>query len=386
MDYQQSDFEREPPVEAEVGFENGFAAIATDETCRGHTPAANEATPDEPSRPDEPAPVNDAPPVDDARFGSIIGGSAPMQRVFDMIERVAPTDVTVLVIGESGSGKELVAQSIHERSNRARGPFVAINCGAIPATLIEAELFGYEKGSFTGASRAHAGVFERAKGGSLFLDEITEMPIEMQTRLLRVLETQRFTRVGGTQDVVTDLRVIAATNRDPFRAVKEGKLREDVLYRLAVFPIHVPALRDRAEDVLRLAEHFLAERNRAAGTSKRLSAQARAHLQHHPWPGNVRELKNAVERAFILADDDLDLVPLGTSAAPSPGAFDATGAAAIHVPVGARLDQAERSLIEATLLHYQGNKRRAAQVLGCSLKTLYNKLKGYAREPVWAES
>jgi DNA-binding NtrC family response regulator len=321
---------------------------------------------------------------DDGRFGAIIGSSAPMRRVFDMIDRVAPTDVTVLIIGESGSGKELVAQSVHERSTRIAGPFVAINCGAIPATLIEAELFGYEKGSFTGASRAHAGVFERARGGTLFLDEITEMPIEMQTRLLRVLETQRFCRVGGTQDVVTDIRVVAATNRDPFRAVKDGKLREDVLYRLAVFPIQVPPLRDRGEDVLMLAEHFLHERNAAAGTQKFLSPQALAHLQHHPWPGNVRELKNAVERAFILADHDLDLVPLG--AASGTGSFGATSAAAIHVPVGARLDQAERSLIEATLQHYQGNKRRAAQVLGCSLKTLYNKLKGYAREPVWAEN
>jgi DNA-binding NtrC family response regulator len=317
------------------------------------------------------------------RFGAIIGASAPMRRVYDMIERVAPTDVTVLIIGESGSGKELVAQSIHERSVRANGPFVAINCGAIPATLIEAELFGYEKGSFTGASRAHAGVFERARGGTLFLDEITEMPIEMQTRLLRVLETQRFCRVGGTQDVVTDIRVVAATNRDPFRAVTDGKLREDVLYRLAVFPIQVPPLRERGEDVPRLAEFFLAERNLAAGTQKRLSPQALLHLQQHPWPGNVRELKNAVERAFILADDELDLVPLGSSAGVGLGA---TSAAAIHVPVGARLDQAERSLIEATLQHYHGNKRRAAQVLGCSLKTLYNKLKGYAREPVWAES
>jgi DNA-binding NtrC family response regulator len=319
------------------------------------------------------------------RFGAIIGRSAPMARVFDMIERVAPTDVTVLIIGESGSGKELVAQSIHERSARANGPFVAINCGAIPSTLIEAELFGYEKGSFTGASRAHAGVFERSKGGTLFLDEITEMPIEMQTRLLRVLETQRFCRVGGTQDVVTDIRVVAATNRDPFRAVKDGKLREDVLYRLAVFPIQVPPLRDRGEDVVRLARNFLAERNAAAGTEKWLSQQALAHLQQHPWPGNVRELKNAVERAFILADDELDLVPLGGAAGPA-GVIGATGAASIHVPVGARLDQAERSLIEATLQHYHGNKRRAAQVLGCSLKTLYNKLKGYAREPLWAES
>jgi transcriptional regulator with PAS, ATPase and Fis domain len=318
------------------------------------------------------------------RFGAIIGGSAPMRRVFDMIERVAPTDVTVLIVGESGSGKELVAQSIHERSTRANGPVVAINCGAIPATLIEAELFGYEKGSFTGASRAHAGVFERAKAGTLFLDEITEMPIEMQTRLLRVLETQRFCRVGGTLDVVTDIRVVAATNRDPFRAVKDGKLREDVLYRLAVFPIQVPPLRERGEDVVQLAESFLAERNAAAGMHKRLSAQALAQLRQHPWPGNVRELKNAVERAFILADEDLELVPLAGAA--GAAAIRATGAASIHVPVGARLDQAERSLIEATLQHYHGNKRRAAQVLGCSLKTLYNKLKGYAREPAWAES
>ncbi|MFO0335888.1 MAG: sigma-54 interaction domain-containing protein [Pseudomonadota bacterium] len=316
------------------------------------------------------------------RFGALIGRAPTMQRVYRMIERVAPTDVTVLIIGDSGCGKELVAHEIHGRSLRTGAPFVAINCGAIPATLIEAELFGYEKGSFTGASRAHAGVFERAKCGTLVLDEITEMPVEMQTRLLRVLETQRFARVGGTTELQTDIRVVAATNRDPFRAVRDGRLREDVLYRLAVFPIHVPALRERGDDVVLLAENFLAERNAACGTAKRLSEQALAHLHQHPWPGNVRELKNAVERAYILADDELDLVPLDGA----HGAVGATGAAAIQVPVGARLDQAERSLIEATLQHYQGNKRRAAQVLGCSLKTLYNKLKGYAREPAWAES
>jgi DNA-binding NtrC family response regulator len=178
--------------------------------------------------------------------------------------------------------------------------------------------------------------------------------------------------------------VVAATNRDPFRAVKDGKLREDVLYRLAVFPIQVPPLRERGADVVQLAESFLAERNAAAGMHKRLSAQALAQLRQHPWPGNVRELKNAVERAFILADEDLELVPLAGAA--GAAAIRATVSASIHVPVGARLDQAERSLIEATLQHYHGNKRRAAQVLGCSLKTLYNKLKGYAREPAWAES
>src|SRR5690606_16274900 len=196
-------------------------------------------------------------------------------------------------------------------SPRASGPLVAINCGSIPASLIEAELFGYEKGSFTGASRSHAGVFERADGGTLLLDEVTEMPLEMQTRLLRVLETGRFYRVGGTQEVATDIRVIAATNRDMQAALRDRQLREDVMYRLAVFPLHIPPLRDRGDDVVLLAQHFLAKLNREADTQKHFSDASLLTLTQYDWPGNVRELKNAVERAFILSDDLLTLTPSG---------------------------------------------------------------------------
>ena len=199
-------------------------------------------------------------------LGNLLGRSAAMKQVFALIQRVAPTEATVMIMGESGVGKELVAECIHMLSHRAQGPLVAINCGSIPASLIEAELFGYEKGSFTGASRSHAGVFERATGGTLFLDEVTEMPLDMQTRLLRVLETGRFYRVGGTQEIKTDIRVIAATNRNVTEAVANRQLREDLMYRLAVFPLHIPPLRERAGDVPLLAEHFLALLNRTNGT------------------------------------------------------------------------------------------------------------------------
>src|SRR6204780_5818228 len=238
------------------------------------------------------------------------GISPAMQEVFRLIERVGPTEASVLLTGESGSGKELAAKSIHDASARRDGPFIAINCGAIPAGLIEAELFGYEKGSFAGAMRAHAGVFERAQGGTLLLDEVTEMPLDMQTRLLRVLETRKFYRVGANTELTSDFRVIAATNRCPLSAVQAGQLREDLLYRLAVFPIDMPPLRNRGEDVELLANHFLSELNAQAVTQKRLSAHARMTLKQHSWPGNVRELKNCIERAFILGDTVLELAPL----------------------------------------------------------------------------
>jgi DNA-binding NtrC family response regulator len=309
----------------------------------------------------------------------VLGESAAMHEVFRLIERVGPTEASVLLTGESGSGKELAAQSIHDRSLRRGGPFIAINCGAIPAGLIEAELFGYEKGSFTGAVRGHAGVFERANGGTLLLDEVTEMPLDMQTRLLRVLETRKFYRVGASVEQSTDVRVIAATNRCPLQAVQSGQLREDLLYRLAVFPIDLPPLRSRGNDVDLLAEHFLAELNAQAGTQKRFSALARMTLRQHSWPGNVRELKNCVERAFILADQLLELAPLIQSSATYKGADPASDRERLDIRVGSRIYDMERSLIEATLDYFQGNKRRAADALGCSLKTLYNKLNGYSQ-------
>jgi two-component system, NtrC family, response regulator HydG len=312
-------------------------------------------------------------------LGNLLGRSLAMKQVFALIQRVAPTEATVMIMGESGSGKELVAECIHTLSHRAQGPLVAINCGSIPASLIEAELFGYEKGSFTGASRSHVGVFERATGGTLFLDEVTEMPLDMQTRLLRVLETGRFYRVGGTQEIKTDIRVVAATNRNVTEAVANRQLREDLMYRLAVFPLHLPPLRERAGDVPPLAEHFLGLLNRANSTHKRFSPTFAEALRTYRWPGNVRELKNAVERSFILADDVLDLDLTLSMATQTPQQIEQPRAAGLHVPLGSRLDEAERSLIEVTLEYCEGDKRRAASILGCSLKTLYNKLNSYAR-------
>lgn len=311
-------------------------------------------------------------------LGHLLGRSAAMKQVFALIQRVAPTEATVLIMGESGAGKELVADCIHMLSHRSQGPLVAINCGSIPASLIEAELFGYEKGSFTGASRSHAGVFERATGGTLFLDEVTEMPMDMQTRLLRVLETGRFYRIGGTQEIKTDIRVVAATNRNVTDAVANRQLREDLMYRLAVFPLHIPPLRERPGDVPLLAEHFLGVLNRANNTAKRFSPAFSDALRTSRWAGNVRELKNSIERSFILADDILDIDQSLSMSAPAPER-EQVRPAGLHVPLGSRLDEAERSLIEVTLDYCEGDKRRAAAVLGCSLKTLYNKLNSYAR-------
>ncbi|MDP8983854.1 MAG: sigma-54 dependent transcriptional regulator [Pseudomonadota bacterium] len=315
----------------------------------------------------------------------LLGASEAMREVFRLIERVGPTEASVLLTGESGSGKELAAQSIHDCSARRGGPFIAVNCGAIPAGLIEAELFGYEKGSFTGALRAHAGVFERAQGGTLLLDEVTEMPLDMQTRLLRVLETRKFYRVGASVEFLCDVRVIASTNRCPLQAVQNGQLREDLLYRLAVFPIDLPPLRKRGNDADLLAEHFLAELNAQNRTQKRLSALARMTLKQHTWPGNIRELKNCIERAFILADQTLELAPLIQNAA-ARSAEGAPDRERLEIRVGSRIYDMERSLIEATLDYFKGNKRRAADALGCSLKTLYNKLNGYSQSHECASS
>jgi two-component system response regulator AtoC len=309
----------------------------------------------------------------------LIGNSPGIQRVRDLIGRVAPTDSTVLICGESGCGKELVAESIHALSPRALQPFVAINCAAIPATLIEAELFGHERGSFTGALRTREGLFERASGGTLLLDEITEMPLELQSRLLRVLETKKLSRVGGNDDLDVDVRVIASTNRSPSKAFEEGRLREDIYYRLAVVTVQLPALRERGHDILVLAEFFLGELNLRNGTHKRLSEELRQRFLRHAWPGNVRELRNAVERAYILCDGELNLseqeMPTLRTGADAGGTDSG-----ISIPIGATLEEIERTFILATLKHFEGDKRRTADVLGCSLKTLYNKLHAYQRD------
>ena len=363
---------------------------------------------------------------EDGHFGHLWGNSAPMRRLYEQVARVAVTAVTVLITGESGSGKEVVAQTVHDLSRRRKQPFLAVNCGAISHNLIESEVFGHEKGSFTGAERMHQGFFERANGGTLFLDEITEMPLELQVKLLRVLETGRYMRVGSTTSQETDVRVIAATNREPMRAVAEGKLREDLLYRLNVFPIQLPPLRERLSDVPLLANHFLKLVNAQEGGAKTFSAEALEHLSRYRWPGNVRELRNVVQRAYVMAAGsvidsswlpaiDESIVPLAapvpatapaplspsasaasasaSTAEPASASAEPTSAAALRqpgrgpaghdvpsvvLPIGISMAQAERELILATLLHFHHHKERTAATLGVSLKTLYNRLKEYA--------
>jgi len=322
-------------------------------------------------------------------FGSLYGACAPMRKMFRKIERLGRSNAPVIVLGESGAGKELVANTLHKLSARAAAPFIAINCGALAENLIESELFGHERGSFTGALRTHRGCFERADGGTLFLDEITEMPLEMQVRLLRVLETGKFCRVGGDQELSTDVRVLAATNRDLQHAVSSGRLREDLMYRLCVIPVAVPPLRERGEDSVLLAQMFLSTLNDEHGENKHLSENAMRCIREYRWPGNVRELKNVIHRAFVLSDDEVDVdidamataegaesaiaVPRATSAATTPLGEPFS----VRIPVGMSLDDAEQALIKATLDSVGGSKVKAAQVLGISLKTLYNRLHAY---------
>ena len=304
------------------------------------------------------------------RFGSMIGNSPPMQAVYDLISRVAPTDATVLITGESGTGKELVAQAIVDLGPRRHKPFIPLDCGAIPPNLIESELFGHERGSFTGASQQRRGHFERAAGGTLFLDEITEMPVELQAKLLRVLESGTLTRVGGEARIPVTVRLIAASNRSPKEAIQAKKLREDLFYRLNVFPVVLPPLRDRGDDVLMLADQFLDGMNKSEETTKHLSAKARERIQRYSWPGNVRELKNELKRAFIMSDGEIELD--GLTSAP-------TSAGPGHAEVGGSLNDAERQLILATLERCGGDKKKTAEILGISLKTLYNRLNLYAK-------
>lgn len=319
----------------------------------------------------------------DGHFGLLWGQSPPMRQVYERIVRVAGTGVTVFITGESGSGKEIVARTLHDLSRRRGKPFLAVNCGAISPTLIESEIFGHEKGSFTGADRQHQGFFERASGGTLFLDEITEMPPDLQVELLRVLETGTFMRVGSTHVLETDVRLIAASNRDPLAAVASGKLREDLLYRLNVFPIHVPALRERPQDVGLIAAHFLDEISRREGDVRRFSARALERLAAYPWPGNVRELRNIVHRSYVMAlhnviDDEC--VP---SAADAPASLPASrnGTPLLAIEIGTSLAEIERKVTLATFEHFGRHKERTAAALGVSLKTLYNRLKEYSTVP-----
>jgi len=307
------------------------------------------------------------------KYGAIVARSASMRTVLEQIARVAPTDASVLIEGESGTGKEVVAQAIHELSLRRDAPLIPVNCGAIPEALIESELFGHERGSFTGADKMHRGFFERADGGTLFLDEISEMPMRLQVRLLRVLETDRVQRIGSDDSIATNVRVLAATNRDPLQAIRDGRLREDLYFRLAVFPIKLPSLREREGDIPLLAQHFLDLLNEAHSTTKRWDAGTLDELAQREWTGNVRELKNAVYRAYILADE---LLKLETGRAPAAGRTPATGSP-LELRVGASIADVEQTLIVATLEHAHGDKLAAATILGISLKTLYNRLNVY---------
>ncbi len=300
----------------------------------------------------------------------ILGNAPAMRDVRRLIECAAPSDATVFVTGETGTGKELVAQALHGLSARADKPLVSVNCGALAPNLIESEFFGHEKGSFTGADRRRLGAFERADGGTLFLDEVAEMPLEMQVKLLRVLESRTLNRVGGNQTIPFDIRVIAATNRNPRDVVREGRLREDLLYRLMVIDIGLPPLRDRGDDVRQLAEHFTAELGARYARSKRLTHEAIAQLRAYNWPGNVRELRNLIERAMVIGSEDIDssVVPLSVSPVSRwPGT----------IIVGSTIAEVERRLIVATMSAVQGHKPQAARILGISLKTLYNRLHEY---------
>ena len=310
------------------------------------------------------------------RFGHLVGKSQAMQRVYEQIGRVAATSVTVLVTGESGTGKELAARTLHDLSRRRARPFLAINCGAISPQLMESEIFGHEKGSFTGAERQHQGFFERAHGGTLFLDEITEMPQALQVKLLRVLETGSFMRVGSTAPLETDVRVIAATNRDPLRAVADGSLREDLYYRLNVFPLQLPPLRERLEELPLLASHFLQQIGQREGAFKRATPAALERLAAYRWPGNVRELRNALQRAYVMTSGP----EIGDQWLPGAGTAQSAPrdrAGTLEITVGTPLAEVERQVILATLEQHGGQKERTAAALGVSLKTLYNRLKEY---------
>jgi DNA-binding NtrC family response regulator len=316
---------------------------------------------------------------EEGRFGRMVGASREMRKVYNVVEQAAPTTASVLIIGESGTGKELVAQTLHQLSPRATQPYVAINCAAIPETLLESEIFGHEKGAFTGAADRRLGCFELADRGTLFLDEVAEMAPATQVKLLRVLQERTFRRLGGRQEISVDVRVIAATNVHPMDAVRAGKLREDLYYRLNVFAIEVPPLRDRREDLPLLMQAFIAEFNeRNRKHISGLDPAAARLVEQYRWPGNVRELRNAIERAVILSPGPLiepsHLPAFDARPADAPrDAGPATGPAMTLAP-GMTVDEAETQLILMTLQHTHDNKTKAAEILGISLKTLHNKL------------
>jgi DNA-binding NtrC family response regulator len=309
-------------------------------------------------------------------LGSLVGSSKKMQELFALIERVAPSNVSVLITGESGTGKEMVARTLHELSPRKAKPFVAVNCAAIPETLIESEIFGHEKGAFTGALERRAGCFELAEEGTLLLDEIGEMPVGTQAKLLRVLEERRLRRLGS--------KVESATNQDPETAVANGQLRGDLFYRLNVFNIHMPPLREHKEDIPEIVDAMLADMSRKHGRDvTAIDAEMMARLMAYDWPGNVRELRNTIERAVVLCGgssiEARHLPPGFGTKVVRTSAESSVAANAIQVEVGATVDEGERRLILKTLESTNNNKTRAAEILGISLKTLHNKLKDYEK-------
>ncbi|KFA92484.1 sigma-54-dependent transcriptional regulator [Archangium violaceum] len=309
---------------------------------------------------------------------SMVGQSPAFRAMMDTLRQAAPSTATVLLLGESGTGKELAARALHEQSNRARGPFVAINCGALPESILEAELFGVERGAFTGAVARREGRFERASGGTLFLDEVGEMPLSAQVKLLRVLQEGELERLGGTQTVKVDVRIVAATNKDLQREVAEGRFREDLYYRLNVVEVRIPALASRREDIPLLADAFL--RRFASKNGKVLrgfSPDALSTLENYAWPGNVRELEHAVERAVVLARSDvLEVGDLPETVRKGP----LGSAGQLVIPIGTPMEEIERRVIHETLRHTKGDKTLAARLLGIAARTIYRKLEREASE------
>jgi DNA-binding NtrC family response regulator len=318
-------------------------------------------------------------------FAGMVGISAPMKEVFRIMTRVSANEGTVLVLGESGTGKELVARAIHRRSPRAGGPFVAVNCSAIPATLIESEFFGTERGAFTDAKESRPGRFELARQGTLFLDEVGDLPLEAQAKLLRALQEKEITRLGGRRTVPIDVRVIAATNKDLHGEVDAGRFRQDLYFRLDVLSLRLPPLRERGEDVGILIDHFLAELGREAGAAELpLSAEARRLLLTYDWPGNVRELENVLRRALVVSDGsairavDLPARLRGASETSSEAPSEQSSLATM---VARTVERVERALIQSALAACRGNRSAAAEQLGINRKTLFNKMRQYGLAP-----
>ncbi|MDQ5845436.1 MAG: sigma-54 dependent transcriptional regulator [Acidobacteriota bacterium] len=314
---------------------------------------------------------------DRGAFGELVGNSPPMREIYSLIEQLAPSSASVLITGESGTGKELIARTIHQLSPRRDKPFIGINCSAVPETLMESELFGHEKGAFTGAASRRAGCFELAEGGTLLLDEIAEMPPLLQAKLLRVIEERAVRRLGGRKEIDIDVRLLAATNKDPAEAVSSGSLREDLLYRLNVFRIQLPPLKDRKEDLPLLAQHLVEKLAERHGRPARFMSPAAVEvLQFHAWPGNVRELRNVIERAVIICSGE-QIERHHFAPYPIDQRERLRSEDTISLPVGTPIEEVERQMIMCTLQKTKNNKTSAAKLLGISLKTLHNKLNLY---------